>query len=298
MKKRITVVLMMLGMIPVLAACGGGNADVVRIGTQTYTEVKILAEMDKALIEENTDLSVEITQDLASSPVVVKAMQNDEIDLATLYTGEVFNNYFEFEPTHDRRAVYEIARDGFDEHLNMTWLEPFGFENTYAFTVRADVAESGGYETISDLAQDAANMRLGVDTTWLERTDIGYKPFIEHYGFEFGQTFPMEIGLVYEAVANDEVDVVLAYSSDSRIMEFNLKTLADDKQFFPPYDAAAVARNELFEAHPEVKEAISVLSGNISLEEMVALNYEVDVKKRSESEVAVEFLVNKGLLSE
>lgn len=270
----------------------------VRIGTQTYTEVKILAEMYKALIEEKTELKVDITPDLASSPVVIRALKNNEIDLATLYTGEVFNNYFDVDASFDRREVYEAARDGFHDHYGFTWLEPFGFENTYAFAVRQDVAEQGGYATVTDLAADADAMRLGVDTTWLERSDIGYPVFVDHYGFAFGETFPMEISLVYEAAANEEVDVVLAYTTDARIKAFNLKTLEDDKQFFPPYDAAAVARNDLLERHPELKGILEVLSGNISEEEMVNLNYAVDVDGQTPKQAALAFLVDKGLLSE
>ena len=296
-KQLIMISLLALVLSGLLAACGGGGSDTVRIGTQTYTETKILAEMYKALIEDQTDLSVEITQDLASSPVVIQAMEGGDLDLATLYTGEVFNNHFEFEETsYDRRKVYEIARDGFAEHFNFKWFEPFGFENTYVFTVRADLAEERGYETISDVAQDAPEMSLGVDTTWLERTVDGYPAFIDHYDFEFGQEYPMEIGLVYEAVANQEVDIVLAYSTDARIKEFNLATLTDDKQFFPPFDACAVARNKILEAHPELNDVIGVLSNNITAEEIISLNYEVDINQRDAKEVAVQFLQQKGLL--
>lgn len=299
-KKGFAWIALLVSFVFLISACGGagGKNDVVRIGTQTYTEVKILAEMYKALIEEQTELTVEITPDLAASPVVIQAMKNNEIDLATLYTGEVFNNYFEVNASYDRREVYEAARDGFHEHYGFTWLEPFGFENTYAFALRQEVADQGGFETVSDLAAVAESMKLGVDTTWLERSDIGYPVFVRHYGFEFGETFPMEISLVYEAAANEEVDVVLAYTTDARIKAFNLKTLKDDKQFFPPYDAAAVARNDLLERYPELKDVLGVLSGNISAEEMVELNYAVDVEGKTPREAARSFLAVKGLLSE
>lgn len=295
-KGILTIIL--LSVVLLLSACGGGKQHVVRIGTQTYTEVKVLAEMYKALIEANTDLKVEITPDLASSPVVIQALKGGELDMATLYTGEVFNNYFEVDVSHDRREVYEAARDGFAEHYGLVWLEPFGFENTYGFAMRRELAEQGGYETVSDLEGDAPGLRLGVDTTWLERTDIGYPVFIRHYGFEFGETFPMEISLVYEAAANEEVDVVLAYTTDARIQAFDLVTLADDKQLFPPYDAAAVIKSDLLERHPELRDIIGVLSGNISEAEMVSLNYEVDINEASPKEAALNFLARKGLLPE
>jgi osmoprotectant transport system substrate-binding protein len=301
MRKKLLIVMLSSVLsvsLLLVAGCGtqGSGGDTVKIGAQTYTEPKILAQMYKALIEDRTDMSVEIVPDLAASPVVISAMKENEIQMATLYTGEIFNGYFEIEQTKDRQKVLEQAQKGFDEHYGFKWFDGYGFQNTYAFTVRKEVAEKNNLKTISDVQKIADNMRLGVDTTWLERDNDGYGAFKDLYGYEFGETFPMEIGLVYEAVANDEVDIVLAYSTDARIKEFNLQTLEDDKMFFPPYDASPVIRKDVLEKHPELEGVISTLVGQISESEMVSLNYEVDVNKRSEDEVAKEFLKNKGWL--
>ncbi len=298
--KKLGLLLLSTTVAAAIAGCGaqgGADGDTIKIGTQTYTEPKIVAEMYKALIEDRTELTAEIVPDLAASPVVINAMKEDEIQMASiLYTGEIFNGYFDIEDTKDRAKVMEQAQNGFDEHYGFTWFDGFGFENTYGFTVRRDVAERHGLETVSDLAAVAGEMRLGVDTTWLERDSDGYRAFQEFYGYEFGQTFPMEISLVYEAVANDEVDVVLAYTTDPRLKEFDLKVLADDKQFFPPYDGSPVVRNDTLESHPELREVVELLVGQIDTETMTGLNYEVDVNKRDAAEVAEEFLRQKGLL--
>ncbi|CAG7649759.1 Choline-binding protein [Paenibacillus solanacearum] len=297
MRKRkwgTSALLLILSVVVLLSGCGSG--DKITIGAQTYTEPKILAQMYKALIEDRSKVKVDVKADLAASPVVIKAMKNKEIDLATLYTGEIFNGYFDIEQTKDRAKVLQQAKEGFNKTFDFEWFDPFGFENTYAFTVRKDLADQYKLEKISDLADKAKDMKIGVDTTWLERDNDGYKAFSKHYGLSFGQTLPMEIGLVYEAVANKKVDIVLAYSTDARIKQFELKTLVDDKQFFPPYDASAVARKEILQKYPEVGEALKQLVGKIDVETMVGLNYEVDVKKRSEKEVAVEFLKKQGLL--
>ncbi|GAE94928.1 osmotically activated L-carnitine/choline ABC transporter [Gracilibacillus boraciitolerans JCM 21714] len=139
-------------------------------------------------------------------------------------------------------------------------------------------------------------MRLGVDTTWLERDNDGYDAFTETYGLEFGETFPMEIGLVYDAVKNDEVDIVLAYSTDPRISEYNLITLEDDQQFFPPYDASTVIKQEVLDNNPEVDDALSVLVGKITEETMRELNARVDINNEDPQDVAVDYLQNEGLL--
>ncbi len=298
-KKRLVTLIALLMLSMLLAACGGKSGSAsgkLTIGTQTYSEPKIIAEMYKALIEDRTDIAVDIVTDLAASPIVIQAMDKNEIQMATLYTGEIFNGYFDIEDTKDRAEVLRQAQEGFDETFGFKWFEPYGFENTYAFTVRKEVADEKNLTKVSDLQDLAKDMRIGVDTTWLERENDGYRAFTKHYGFSFAKTFPMEISLVYEAVANKEADVVLAYTTDPGIKHFNLQTLEDDKQFFPPYDASPVIRKDTLERHPELEEVIGLLSGKIDAETMTGLNYEVDVNKRSPAEVAKEFLTENGYL--
>lgn len=285
----------MLTLAAFTSACGIQSD--MTIGTQTYTETKIIAEMYKALIEDQTDLNVDIIPDLASSSLVINAMKDNDVQMATLYTGEIFNNHFPISGSKDRAKVLKEAQEGFQEHFGFTWMNPLGFENTYAFTVRKDLAETNGYTKISDVKKDMANMKLGVDTTWLERITDGYPAFSKAYGITFGQVFPMEISLVYSAVANQQVDIVLAYSTDSRLKAYELQTLKDDKQFFPPYDASPVLRSDLLKKHPEIEEAIAPLIGRLDADTMISLNYQVDIEKKSEREVAIAYLKEQGLLN-
>jgi osmoprotectant transport system substrate-binding protein len=281
----------------VLLLAGGcmARAD-INIGAQTFTETKILAEMYKALIERSTGLSVKVIPDLAASPLVFSALDRGDIDLATLYSGEIFNNHFPVKQTKDRAEVLREAKEGFAKYFGFDWMDPLGFENTYAFTVRREVAEQKGYKNISDIKPDAASMRFGVDTTWLERASDGYPAFQKAYGISFAKSYPMELSLVYAAVKNKQVDIVLAYSTDARLKAFDLATLADDKHFFPPYDASAVMREDVEAKYPGVKQAISPLFGTIDRDTMVSLNYMVDIEKKSEREVALAYLKEKGLI--
>ncbi|CAM3900880.1 glycine betaine ABC transporter substrate-binding protein [Cohnella lubricantis] len=302
MRKQLFIVAAIVLMLSVVVtACGGKNggsaaSGSIKIGTQTYTEPKILAEMYKALIEDQTDVKVDIVPDLAASPIVIQSMKAGDIQMATLYSGEIFNGYFDIEDTKDRAEVLKQAQEGFDKTYGFKWFDGLGFENTYAFTVRKEVADENGLKSVSDLKDLAGDMRIGVDTTWLERENDGYNAFTDVYGFKFAKTFPMEISLVYKAVADKEVDVVLAYTTDPGIKQYNLQTLADDKQFFPPYDASPVVRNDTLEKYPGIEDAISPLIGKIDAETMTSLNYEVDVNKRTPQEVAVEYLQKQGLL--
>ncbi|WP_082423245.1 osmoprotectant ABC transporter substrate-binding protein [Paenibacillus dakarensis] len=292
--KWIWMLVSMIVLASFTSACGIKSG--ITIGTQTYTESKIIAEMYKALIEEHTGLKADIIPDLASSSLIIKAMKRNDIQMATLYTGEIFNSHFPISGTKDRAQVLKEAQDGFQKYFGFTWMNPLGFENTYAFTVRKDIAESNGYTKISDIKKDMDNMKLGVDTTWLERSTDGYPAFSKAYDIKFGQVFPMEISLVYSAVANKQVDIVLAYSTDSRLKAYELQTLEDDEQFFPPYDASPVLRSDLLKEHPEIEDAISPLIGLLDADTMISLNYQVDIEKKSEREVAIAYLKEQGLL--
>ncbi|MEF2965773.1 glycine betaine ABC transporter substrate-binding protein [Paenibacillus sp. M1] len=299
-KHSFVVIALVLILSVVVTACGGSGggaaSGTIKIGTQTYSEPKILAEMYKALIQDQTDIKVEIVPDLAASPIVINSMKSNDIQMSTLYSGEIFNDHFEIEDTKERSEVLKQAQEGFDKNFGFKWFDPLGFENTYAFTVRKEVADQYNLKTVSDLNDLAQDMKVGVDTTWLERESDGYTAFTKHYGFSFAKTFPMEISLVYKAVADKDVDVVLAYTTDPGIKEYNLQTLEDDKQFFPPYDASPVIRKDTLEQYPEISGIISPLIGHIDAETMTSLNYEVDVNKRTPQDVAVEYLKEQGLL--
>ncbi|GEN34529.1 MULTISPECIES: glycine betaine ABC transporter substrate-binding protein [Aneurinibacillus] len=292
--KKITLVAAFLSLLLLLGGCTQGKS--VTVGTQTFTETKILGYMYKYLIEDRSDINVDVKTDLLSSPFVINAIKENEIQMGTAYTGEIFNGWFPVKPSKDPQNVLEQAKKGFDKHYGITWMDPLGFENTYAFTVRKDVAEKYNLKKISDLKGISQDMKLGVDTAWLERKDDGYDAFSKTYGLTFGQLNPMEINLVYTAVQSKDVDIVLAYSSDPRIEEFNLVTLEDDRKFFPPYLASPIVLKETLKQYPEIEPALKPLIGKIDLDTIRMLNAEVDLKKRDPKDVAKEFLEKQGLL--
>lgn len=118
----------------------------------------------------------------------------------------------------------------------------------------------------------------------------GYQDFTKTYGMTFGGTYPMQIGLVYDAVKNGKMDIVLAYSTDGRIKSYGLKMLKDDKQFFPPYDCSPVVPEKVLKEHPELEGIIKKMLGKIDTATMQELNYEVDGNLKEPSVVAKEYL--------
>ncbi|CQR71998.1 glycine betaine ABC transporter substrate-binding protein [Sporomusa ovata] len=274
------------------------SAQTIKIGSQTFSEPQILAEMMKLLIEKNLGYKVEHVSNLSASTIVHQAMLNKEVDISTRYIGTEMTGPLELEkPIFDRKKAFEFVQKEFDKRFKQTVFTPYGFENTYALTVRKAVAEKYGLNNVSDLAPYAATMKLGTDTSFLDREADGYKALTGVYGFSFGKTYPMEIGLVYKAVKDEEVDTVIAYSTDARIRSFDLKVLTDDKNFFPPYEAVIIARNDTLEQFKGVKEELAKLSGLIDTTTMTELNYLVDEKKMTPAEVAFDFLKQRGLIN-
>jgi osmoprotectant transport system substrate-binding protein len=283
-----------LSMLILLSGCT--TKDTITVGTQTFTETKILGYMYKYLIEQGSNVNVDVKTDLSSSPFIVNALKENEIQLGTLYTGEIFNDWFPIQQTKDKQSVLRQAQQGFSKYYHYKWYTPLGFENTYAFTVTKEVADKYNLKKISDLKKVAKEMRLGVDTSWMERDNDGYKPFVKTYGLSFKNVFPMEINLVYKAVANKQMDIVLAYSSDARIKQYNLVTLEDDRHFFPPYDASTVALEETLKKYPAMDKALKKLSGKIDIDTIRTLNAKVDIDMQEPEQVAKEFLQQQGLL--
>ncbi|MFC7363562.1 MULTISPECIES: osmoprotectant ABC transporter substrate-binding protein [Bhargavaea] len=288
--------LMFMLIVALLTGCslpglGGGAEGTVRISTLTSTETQVLGHMLRLLIEEETDLKVEMVENLGTSIIQHQALTDEQVDItAARYTGTDMASILDVAPMKDPDEAMAFVQKEFDERFDQVWYDSYGFQNTYAFTVTEEFARREGLKTVSDLEKVADSLKLGVDNNWLNRQGDGYQGFIEAYGFEFGEALPMSLGLVYQAVKSGKMDVVLAYSTDGRLKAFNLKTLEDDKRFFPPYETSPVTRKDVLEKHPELDGLLKRMAGTIDAETMTQLNYEADVNKKEPAIVAKEFL--------
>lgn len=297
-------------LLPVLLVCAGvfayctqtslagrGTAEarprdsVIRIGSKNFTEQIILGEMMAQLIESRTELAVERRFNLGGTMICHGALISGEIDIYAEYTGTGLTAILGREPVRDPGKALEIVRREYRDRFNVDWLEPFGFNNAFAITVRADEAEKNGWKNISDLAAVAGQLRAGFTSEFMERPD-GYPGLRERYGFSFAKVVDLDPAIMYPALAGREVDLICAFATDGRIAAYGLKPLADDRNFFPPYQAAPLARIEIMRAHPEIRAALETLAGRLDDKTMQQLNYQVDENKRSPQEVAREFLKN------
>jgi len=281
-----------------LPGLAGTSQEAIKIGALGTSEAEILAEMLSIMIERETDAETELVTHLGSSIVQHQGMTRGDLDItAARYTGTDLSGSLGMEPVTNPDKAMDIVQEEFQKRFHQTWAEPYGFENAYAVTVTREFAEEHNIETISDLAPYADQLRFGVDNSWINRKGDGYDGFQETY-FPFGEVYPMSIGLVYQAAASGHMDVVLAYSSDGRIQEFDLKVLEDDRQFFPPYDASPVIQNDVLKKYPEIRDITKRLHGAISTETMQKLNYQADVELMNPRQVAEEFLKEHNYFEE
>jgi osmoprotectant transport system substrate-binding protein len=301
--KKLLFASLLTVLVLALAACGeeesAEGGEVFEYGAQTYTDPKIMAQIVKALVEDQTIHEVNITEDIQASPQILGALDRKEFDFATLYSGEVYNNHFdedEVEYSTDPQKTMQQAQELFGAKYDIKWYDSIGFSNQYGIAIKGDFAQENNITTMSDLEPFAEDLIVGTDNSWVERANDGYEGYQKAYGYSFGDVRGMEVSLMYEGIKNNELDVVTAYTVDPQILEYDLKLLEDDKKFFPPYDASLVTRNEVIDEYPEVSEILDSIVGLISTEEMTQLIHEVDINKRSPKEVAVEFLQEKGML--
>lgn len=267
----------------------------VRIAAQTVNETIILAWMAKLLIDNYTGLETNINTDFAASSVLHQAMAGGEIDLYPTWTGTQLTGILRYEgPNLSKDETFKRVKEGFEKKFNMTWAKPFGFSNTYIMAVRKETADKYKLKKASDLKAEAKGWILGGDENFDTRTDA-YPGWSKAYGINFKEVLPMQYSMMYQAIANKEVEVIAAYATDSRLVKLNLVTLEDDKEFFPDYSAAYVLDMKATQKYPELLNVVSKLSDKIDSTTMTSLNLQFD-EGGDPKEIAEKFLKNNGYI--
>ncbi|AWL25549.1 ABC transporter permease/substrate-binding protein [Streptococcus suis] len=260
-------------------------------------EPEILINMYKLLIEDRTDIKVEIKPNFGKTSFLYEALKSGSIDIYPEYTGTITSTLLKNSPTDlstNPEEVYTYAKEAILEQDGLMYLAPMAFQNTFALAVTEDYAQKNGIEKISDLAKVQQTAVAGFSLEFNDREDgnIGLKNL---YNLQLNVK-TMEPALRYEAIKSGNVQIIEAYSTDSKVVTYKLKVLEDDKQLFPPYQAAPLLSKETLEKYPELEQVLGVLAGKISTEEMMRMNYAVDVEGKSAEQVAREYLEQEGLL--
>ncbi|MGE5360303.1 MAG: ABC transporter permease/substrate-binding protein [Bacteroidales bacterium] len=262
--------------------------DAVVVGSKNFSEQLVLGELVAQALERD-GIAVDRRLNLGGTAICDRALQSGDIDVYVEYTGTALTAIFHQPVAHDRERVLGEVRDDY-ARTGRTMLGPLGFNNTFAILVRADDARNFGLKTIGDLTRVEDRYRPGFGYEFLERPD-GYAGLVRAYQLSFReQPRVMDLAMMYRALAAGQVDVVAGDATNGLIGALHLAVLADDRHYFPPYDAVPVVNTRALLQRPAIGRVLDTLAGRISDEAMRRLNYEVDVRHREVADVVRGFL--------
>ena len=267
----------------------------INIATKPMTEGYILGQMLTELIEQDTDLKVNITNGVGGGtsnihPAIVKG----EFDLYPEYTGTSWEAVLKKEGSYDESKFDELQKE-YKEKYNLEYVNLYGFNNTYGLAVNKDIAEKYNLKTYSDLAKVSNNLIFGAEYDFFERED-GYKELQKVYNMNFKKQIDMDIGLKYQAMKDKKIDVMVIFTTDGQLAISDVVVLEDDKKMYPSYRAGTVVRSEILSEYPELKPVLEKLNNILDDKTMADLNYQVESKGKKPEDVAREYLQEKGLL--
>lgn len=294
MKRFLALCLVSFALIVGLYSCSA-SSDTITIGSKDFTEQDILGELLAQHIEANTKLKVNLRLHLGGTFICHEAIKAGQIDAYIEYTGTAFTTILKQKAITDPQKVYQQLKQDYAQQFKLEVMPSLGFQNTFAMIIRGDEARAKKVQTISQAAKYAPQWQAGFGYEFSERED-GLPGLSKTYNIKF--TKPpkiIDLGLLYQALQQKQVDIVAGNSTDGAIPRLDLVVLTDDKQYFPPYEATPIVRQSALKQHPELQSAIAQLGGLINEEQMQRLNYQVEGEKRNVKQVVSEFLRAKNL---
>lgn len=268
---------------------------VINIATKPMTEGYILGQMLTELIEQDTDLKVNMTTGVGGGTSNIHpAMLKGEFDIYPEYTGTSWEAVLKKEGSYDESKFDELQKE-YKEKYNLEYVNLYGFNNTYGLAVNKDIAEKYNLKTYSDLAAVSNNLIFGAEYDFFERED-GYKELQKVYNVDFKKKIDMDIGLKYQAMKDKKIDVMVIFTTDGQLAISDVVVLEDDKKMYPSYRAGTVVRSEILSKYPELKPVLEKLNNILDDKTMADLNYQVESEGKKPEDVAREYLQEKGLL--
>jgi osmoprotectant transport system substrate-binding protein len=284
-----------LSVVFVFTACGARQSNTVVIGSKNFPEQALLGEILAQHLEAKTHLKIERRFYLAGSYICQQALLSGRIDTYVEYTGTALTAILHDPLESDPAAVFARVQKDYRERFHMEVMSSLGFNNTFAIVIRGDDARRLNLKTLSDASRYTPQWRAGFGYEFMERPD-GYPGLARVYGLQFaGPPRILDLGLLYRALLDKQVDLVAGNSTDGLLAARDLVVLEDEKHYFPPYEAVPIVREDTLMRHPEVRAAIGELAGKISDAEMRKMNYAIAGENRDVTDVAREFLHSSGL---
>ena len=265
------------------------------IGSKTFTESFILSNIMADMIKAHTKLDVTLKLNLGSSAVTRAALSSGAIDGYADYTGTYYMNLMHRNKILNTKQTYDAVKRYSAKHYHIDWLKPFGFNNGTTIAIHQTFAKQHSITNLSQLANYAPTLTLAAPPEFFSRTD-SYPALQKYYGLHFKKVVTMSINLMYRAIQHNQVDAILSFGTDAWLNKLDLRPLADNLHMYPPYQAVPLLNSDTAKQYPAVVAALDQLHNQISLDDIRQMNYLVDVKDQSPSQVAQQFLTRKHLI--
>lgn len=284
---------MAVAVLLLLTGCGKEKSDTIKMATKPMTEQLILGSVMKRLVEEETDLTLALTEGVGGGTSNIQpALEKGEFDFYPEYTGTGWNAVLREDSLY-REEKFPALQAGYDR-LGLQWTGMLGFNNSYGLAVTREAAERYQLECYSDLKGVSEQLVFGAEYDFFERQD-GYRLLCGTYDLDFRDTMDLDIGLKYDAIRQKKIDVMTVFTTDGQLSSSDVVVLEDDQGLYPSYVCGFVVRKETLEDHPELAALFQRLEQSISNEEMAAMNDRVESQGESPEEVAAAFLQEKGV---
>jgi glycine betaine/choline ABC-type transport system substrate-binding protein len=275
---------------------GCTREDPITVGSKNFTEQVVLGEIVAQHLEHRLARRIDRKLNLGGTMLAHQALVRGEIDLYPEYTGTALTTILKLPPTSDPASTTALVRGEYQSRFGLQWMDPLGFNNTFAMVVRGDEARKYKIATLSDAARYAPGWTLGVGYEFQQRPD-GLAGLLKTYHLPVhGTPKTMDLGLLYKALEQGQVSMVAGNATDGQLSVLNAVILQDDQHYFPPYDCGLVVRPEILKDYPALQQALGELVGRFSDQTMRKLNHQVDGEHRPVREVAEQFLRETGLL--
>lgn len=271
------------------------NNQVIHLATKPMTEQYIIGAMVKEMIEEKTDIKVEVTQGVGGGTSNIQpGMESGKFDMYPEYTSTGWNMVLKHDGFYNEDMYSKLVNEYKDKY-DFTWTGILGFNDSYGLAVRKEIADKYNLKTYSDLEKISDQLVFGGEYDFFERLD-GYDALCKKYNFKFKDTIDLDIGLKYQAINQGKVDVMDIFTTDGQLSVSDVVVLKDDKEFFSTAMGAMVVRNEIINKYPQLEDVFSEMEGILSDSDMSKMNYMVEIEGKDAETVAHDYLVKVGLL--
>jgi len=267
----------------------------VTVGSKNFTEQLVLGELLVQYLQSLHQAPIDRRFYLAGTYICQQSLLTGHIDMYVEYTGTALAAVLKEKPFSNPQQVFSEVQTQYRRRFGLEVFPSLGFDNSFAMVMRGADARDMNIHKLSQLAQFAPRLRMGVGYEFLERAD-GFTGLAKTYGLRFAEPpRVMDLALTYQALADRKVDVIAGDSTNGLIIALGLTVLEDDKHYFPAYQAAPIVSSKAVAKFSSLQATLSSLAGMVTDDDMRRLNYEVDGKRRDIAKVVKEFRQEKRL---